>query len=556
MGRNARLYKTGDLVRWLPDGNLEYIGRSDFQVKIRGFRIELGEIESVLSSYTSIKQCVVIAREHSVEGNNNKYLVAYYTTTGVEKVDDEELRIYLSSKLPDYMVPSAFIFLDMLPLTINGKLDRRALPDPEFSGDSSSYVAPRNEVEAKLCSIFASVLGLEPSCVGITDDFFRLGGNSIFAIRLISKIKQDTSIALSVAAIFTHKNVKSLASYMDGSSREDIIISKYELLTDEEQLLSFAQERLWFIEKYESGTYAYNIPMVYELNTNVKIDVLKEAITGILERHEVLRSFIREDSQGNGYQIQSDSQVTIKEVQVPNKEELDTYLTQDANHVYDLANEYPIRVAIYKTQASCVLSIVIHHIAFDGWSTDIFLNELKEYYRYYSTEESPLNKLNLPTLSIQYKDFALWQRSYLTGEILDTQLSYWKNKLEGYETLNLLTDYVRPLEIDYKGKNIGFELDSALSNSLRAVAKKLGVSLYSLLLSAYYLMLKAYSSQDDIVIGTPVANRHYLQIEHLIGFFVNTLALRVQIDSTSNTTLEDFIKKIGSAKSSHCTNNQ
>jgi acyl-coenzyme A synthetase/AMP-(fatty) acid ligase/acyl carrier protein len=217
LGRNARLYKTGDLVRWLPDGNLEYIGRNDFQVKIRGFRIEPGEIESILSSYTSIKQCVVIAREHIVDGNSSKYLVAYYTSVSGEKVDDEELRTYLSSKLPDYMVPSAFVFLDSLPLTINGKLDRRALPDPEFSGDSSSYVAPRNEVEAKLCSIFASVLGLDLSVVGITDDFFRLGGDSIISIQLVSRIRQNLTISnnsdtnlCTVKDIFTHRTIQRL----------------------------------------------------------------------------------------------------------------------------------------------------------------------------------------------------------------------------------------------------------------------------------------------------------------------------------------------------------
>ena len=258
---------------------------------------------------------------------------------------------------------------------------------------------------------------------------------------------------------------------------------------------------------------------------------------------------IREDSQGNGYQeilSLKDYCLDIAEIEVENKEKLDTYLTEDANHVYDLANEYPIRVVIYNTASSYVLSIIIHHIGFDGWSSDIFLNELKEYYRYYSTGESNANKLNLPSLSIQYKDFALWQRSYLTGAVLDKQLSYWKNKLEGYETVNLVTDYLRPIEIDYKGKNIYFTIDKELSLALREVAKKLGVSLYSLLLSAYYLMLKAYTGQDDIVVGTPVANRHYPQIEHLIGFFVNTLALRVQIDSSSNTRLEEYIKKIGS----------
>ncbi|MDA0939234.1 MAG: condensation domain-containing protein, partial [Proteobacteria bacterium] len=323
------------------------------------------------------------------------------------------------------------------------------------------------------------------------------------------------------------------------------------------QLLSYAQERLWFIEKYEGGSNAYNVPMIFSINEGVGIEFLRESIRAIVERHEILRSVIREDGkEGIHYQEVIDIKeepFEIEEVKYCNKEELEKYLEEEANHIFDLGEEYPIRVKIYSLEggrgrSGCILSVIIHHIAFDGWSVDIFLKEVKEYYKYYKSKGSGLEEyeIKLPELSIQYKDFALWQRGYLTGEVLDNQLSYWRGELEGYETLQISTDYVRPAEMDYEGKEIRFEIDEKVSVSLREIAKELGVSLYSLMLSGYYLMLKGYSGQEDIVIGMPVANRHYMQIEDLIGFFVNTLALRVEIGSLKNKTLKEFIKYVGS----------
>ncbi|MSO13387.1 N-(5-amino-5-carboxypentanoyl)-L-cysteinyl-D-valine synthase [Rickettsiales endosymbiont of Trichoplax sp. H2] len=322
------------------------------------------------------------------------------------------------------------------------------------------------------------------------------------------------------------------------------------------QLLSYAQERLWFIEKYEGGSNAYNVPMIFSINEGVRIEFLKESIRAIVERHEILRSVIREDGkEGIHYQEVIDIKektFEIEEIKCCNKEELEKYLEEEANHIFNLGEEYPIRVKIYRLEvgdrSDYILSIIIHHIAFDGWSADIFLKEIKEYYKYYKSKGAGLGeyKVKLAELSIQYKDFALWQRGYLTGEVLDNQLSYWKRELEGYETLQISTDYARPVEMDYEGKEIRFEIDEKVSISLREIARELGVSLYSLMLSGYYLMLKGYSGQEDIVIGMPVANRHYMQIEDLIGFFVNTLALRVEIGSLKNKTLKEFIKYVGS----------
>ncbi|NDE18830.1 MAG: hypothetical protein EB000_00070 [Alphaproteobacteria bacterium] len=328
-----------------------------------------------------------------------------------------------------------------------------------------------------------------------------------------------------------------------------VVINKSEITTVVEQLLSFAQERLWFIEKYEEGSNAYNISMIFKLSDSIQLGILESSIRSIVNRHEVLRTLIKEDSDGHGYQLVLDDKkypLKITKTDVTDQLQLDQELENEINHIYDLSNEYPIKVALYKliNNTEYYLSVVIHHIAFDGWSTDIFLRELEAYYNYYLEESQGLEtNLELPILSIQYKDFALWQRSYLSGERLDTQLSFWKNKLSGYETLNLITDKPRPSRIEYKGKDIDFELDEDTSIGLRELAKELKVSLYSLLLSGYYLMLRSYSNQDDIVIGTPIANRHYNQIENLIGFFVNSLALRVKINSKDS--IKEFIQKIG-----------
>ncbi|CAG2169614.1 unnamed protein product, partial [Oppiella nova] len=496
--KNTRLYKTGDLVRWLPDGNLEYIGRNDFQVKIRGYRIELGEIENALSSYDGIGQSVVIAKEHKNTEEDlvvNKYLVGYYVSES--KLDEENIIGYLQKKLPEYMIPSVLVYLKELPLTINGKLDRKALPEPEFSS-GDNYVAPRNEVEKQVCEIWTNVLGLAVDKVGIRDDFFRLGGNSIVAIRLVSQLNKKLNSDIALSSIFKHRTIQELVHYFKYSTEDKVIINKAVITNVEEQLLSFAQERLWFIDKYEEGTNAYNIPMVFKLSKDIKLDILEKSVKSIVTRHEILRTLIKEDSKGNGYQVVINDQehpLEIIKVNIINHLQLDRELEKQINYICDLTKEYPIRACLYlldNIKVEYYLSIVIHHIAFDGWSADIFLRELQEYYNYYLNQFQGLeSNIELPNLSIQYKDFALWQRNYLSGDRLAKQLEYWKNKLENYETLNLISDKPRPSQISYQGSD---------------------VSLYSVLLSGYYLMLRSYSNQDDIVVGTPVANRHYGQI--------------------------------------------
>ncbi|MCC2644512.1 MAG: hypothetical protein K0R94_290, partial [Burkholderiales bacterium] len=550
---NARIYKTGDLVRMLPDGNIEYIGRNDFQVKIRGFRIELGEIASQLTAYPEIKQAVVLAFENpDVDCNvtSNKYLVAYYVAKA--KLDEAAILKYLNQGLPDYMVPRIFVFLEKLPLSINGKLNSKALPRPDIR---SKYIIPRNKLDKALVTVFARALTLNPDKLSINADFFQLGGNSILAIKLINQLKkQIPNVKLSVADIFKYKNIEKLSDYIvhhsSDASYQEVKISKYNLINPEEYKLSFAQERLWFIDNLEQGTNAYNIPIILKLSESTNEEYLFRAMEDIVKRHEILRTTIKQDANTNSYQevLKFSIYALINKHAYTNTRDLHRKLTLNCNYIFKLDNEYPIKIDFYKNKnnADKVLAIVIHHIAFDGWSKDVFLYEVNKIYKYYRelkiNEHASFHSFLQP-LSIQYKDYALWQREYLSEEILAKQLDYWKAQLHGYDNLHLMIDKPRPLILDYAGANVYFNLDEDISTQLRELAKELGISFYSVLLGCYYLLLSVYSNQKDIVIGAPVANRHYTGLENLIGFFVNTLAIRCEIDTKQ--TVFEYLSNIG-----------
>jgi amino acid adenylation domain-containing protein/non-ribosomal peptide synthase protein (TIGR01720 family) len=506
----TKLYKTGDLVKWLSDGTIEYIGRNDFQVKVRGYRIELGEIENALNAIEEIDQSCVLVKEK----NDTIHLVGYFKSS--TKIDEEVIIEALSSQLPDYMIPSAFIQLDRFPLTINGKLDRKALPNPDFV-NKESYVAPTSDLEIKLCTIWQEILSLEK--VGIEDNFFRIGGNSILAIRLSHKISKALATNISVADIFSHKTISCLGDFLKSNEIKQIAITPQNL---EEYPLSFAQERLWFIEQYEQGTNAYHIPLLVELQENTDRDRLKYAIDQVVRRHEVLRTVFKED-EGEYTQVIIDDDLVINEY---HSTDIDLQIERDINTSFDLQNELPIRVSLYHKNNKTFLLINIHHIASDGWSTDILLKEITAFY----------NDDHLPSLSIQYKDFSAWQRSYLKGDILQTQINYWQEKLQGYELLSLPIDKARPKQIDYAGANFLFTIEEELSNKLRELSNSLGCTMYTTLLSGFYILLSKHAAQDDIVLGTPIANRHYSEIQDLIGFFVNSLALRENINQQNNIT--------------------
>ena len=524
----TKMYKTGDLCRWLQDGSIEYIGRNDFQIKINGLRIELGEIEAKICEYPEIKQCVVTVFNHPK--TSNKTLVAYYTLKQTRdcrrETEDERLKTFLSEKLPDYMIPNIFIQLKKMPLNTSGKIDRKALPDPEFKSDAQTYAAPETELEKEFCKIWQNLLKLDR--IGITDDFFRIGGNSILAIQLSHRIRKELNVTLSVPNIFKYKTTKQLITNALGQERIDIPRTDLEKYP-----LSYAQKRLCFIDEYEGGTNAYNIPMILRLNPKININELKSALTKLINRHDILRTIIKEDN-SDYIQVIEHNTVDIKELKVK-ENTIPDVIRSCIKTVFKLREELPIKIWILNSN---ILIINIHHIAFDGWSISIFINELKEIYLSGIEQRDPI----LPELQIQYRDFAVWQKEYLQGKILEEQVAFWKSSLEGYENINLPLDKQRPSDTSYAGDNITFTISKELSEKARVIAKSKGITLYALLLTCYKLFLSKHCGQADIVVGSPIANRHYGKTENVIGFFVNTLALRTKIDDNEN--INELINKI------------
>ena len=523
-----RLYKTGDLARWLPDGNLEFLGRNDGQVKIRGFRIEIGEIEHALGQINGILKSCVLLKEINTESGTNKYLAGYYVpVANVSKISQAAIIEQLCAFLPEYMIPEIFIEMEDFPLTVNGKLDRKALPDPDFSSSLFEYIAPGTETECDVCRIWQTVLGIEH--VGITDDFFKIGGNSILAIQVAHRISKIPGLHVKVADIFKFKSISCLLHNIAG--RTHINIPKTHLSN---AALSFAQERLWFIEQYEPGTNAYNIPALFELDKDTDISGIIYALHQIVFRHEVLRTtIVQQPGMKSGFQTVHNSSISIEEITVSDKASLDSLLRKDMDRPFNLSNDFPVRATLYhlarpdllvdNPQAKCILLVNMHHIASDGWSVDIFLRELNSYYEAFIKGD---NSFRLPELEIQYIDYAVWQRTYLTGEILVKQMGYWMSKLTGFQPLVMPTDFHRPAKIDYRGANQSFAISKQISKKLRNLARRNGTTLNTVLLASLNIMLGKYTGQEDIITGSPIANRHHKQTDGLIGFFVNTQANR------------------------------
>ena len=530
-----KIYKTGDIAKWLPDGNIEYLGRSDFQVKVRGFRIELGEIENTLSNIKGVKQVCVLAKSRTIDKTEQQYLAVFYvldqSTKKIKKnqntqITSDFLIAQLKDKLPEYMIPSAWVELSELPLTANGKLDRKAFPAPDFIIEET-YVAPHTDTEKKLCQIWQDILGIAK--IGVTDDFFKIGVDSIVAIRAGVLLSESFNKSIYVGDIFKYWTIKTLSCYIDFQA---VVNNKISIAKGKIWPLSFAQQRLCFIEEYEKGTNAYHVPWFISFVRDMNINALKQSIKYIADRHKPLKTIFKKDESGQYYQIISNHPLEIQQHHYLSENQLLKQLKTDVNIPFKLFSDHPIRVVLYQksdTQFTHLL-INVHHVAIDGWSLDILANELLQCYEHFAYQKALL----LPALKIQYKDFSCWQRRYLQGERLETQLNYWRNKLLNYEALSLATDKPRPANFELIGSNVNFILDQRLSGQLKNLARKQGCTLYTLMLTGFYILLHKYTSQQDIIVGTPVANRHYPEIQHLIGFFVNHLILRQQIKSEEN----------------------
>jgi amino acid adenylation domain-containing protein len=524
----ARLYRTGDRVRRLPDGTLDFLGRIDEQVKIRGYRIEPGEIEAALSAHPQVRSCVVIPREDTP---GDKRLCAYVVLDG-DGVSASALREHLAATLPDYMVPAAFVVLEALPLTPNGKLDRAALPAPEGRKEREHRgVAPRTPTEEVLAGIWADVLRLDH--VDVEDDFFALGGHSLLGTRLISRIRAAFGVELPLRALFEAPTVARLAGRVEAAREQGARPAAPPLVPMPRQRalpLSYAQQRLWLIDQLEPSSATYNIPLALRLDGALDAGALTRSLAEIVRRHEALRTNYP-TVKGEPHQVIAAavpwSLLVVDLASLPDaarEGEAQRLATEDANRPFDLARGPLLRATLLRLdERAHVLLLNMHHVVSDGWSIGVLTTELSALYEAFSAgRPSPL-----PELRIQYADYALWQREWLSGEVLAEQLAYWKEHLRGAPAaLDLPLDRPRPAVESHRGAVLPILLPRELSAALGALSRREGATLFMTLLAAFQILLHRHSGQQDVVVGSPIAGRTLVETEGLIGFFVSTLVLR------------------------------
>ncbi|CCQ61736.1 non-ribosomal peptide synthetase [Crocosphaera watsonii] len=538
----SRLYKTGDLVCYLPDGNIEYLGRLDNQVKIRGLRIELGEIEAQIAQYETVKEAVVIARE---EIAGDKRLVAYLVPQEESTVNSSKLRKFLREKLPNYMIPSAFVTLEELPLTPNGKIDRKALPDDIGTQISSDeIVLPSTPIENLLAGIWAEILGIET--VGINNNFFELGGHSLIATRVISQIRQVFKVDIPIRYLFEKPTITQLAEEIEKAIKLDtpIEVTSIKRVSREQELpLSYAQQRLWFLTQLDPDSPAYNLHFCLRLSGPLNIDALSASINEIVKRHEVLRTNFTA-VEGQPFQvINPESNLPIPMIDLrdftPLEQEKEIYhlAKKDVSQPFDLENSPLLRVTLLKLNTEDhVILLTMHHIISDAWSMGVFVEEIAQLYPSFSAGKTP----TLAELPIQYADFAVWQRQWLQGEVLQTQLDYWKQQLgDTYTPLTFPQSSSGSKVKTNKGAKQSFMLSKDLTEAINLLCRQEGVTLYMTLLSVFQVLLHYFTGAEDIRVGSPIANRNRVEIEKLIGFFINTLVLR--IDLSGNPSFRELL---------------
>ncbi len=542
----ARLYKTGDLGRYLKDGTIEFIGRSDYQVKIRGFRIELAEIEAMLAQYPSVQEVAAVARDSE---SGQKYLAAYVVPSQELPCEVEELRSYLRAKLPEYMVPSTFVMLRALPLTPSGKLDRQALPAPEQVRPevARSFVAPRTPVEEVLAGIWARVLGTEH--VGIHDNFFDLGGHSLLATQVVSQIRETFQVELRLRSLFETPTLAGLAEVIETAVRagQKLELPPIEHVSREGELpLSFAQQRLWFLDQLEPGNPFYNICRGLILKGSLNVTALEQSLNEIVRRHEVLRTNFRDVDGRPVQEIASALNITLPIIDLGELSEEERVASvrqlasSHAQQPFDLTEGSLLRTTLLRLkEEEHVLVFTIHHIVADGWSAGVIVHEVAALYESFCSKKPLL----LPELSIQYADFAIWQRQWLQTEVQSFQMAYWKQQLGGnLPVLQLPTDRPRPAIQTFRGRKQRWQISKTLTEALKSFSKREAVTLFMTMLAAFKVLLYRYTNQADILIGSPIANRNRKEIEGLIGFFVNTLVLRT--DLSGNPSFKELLRRI------------
>jgi acyl carrier protein len=538
----ARLYRTGDLVRYRPDGQLEYLGRLDHQVKIRGFRIELGEIETVLRAYPSVADLLVTVREDQ----GDKRIVAYIVSGKNELPAAGEVRSYLKQRLPDYMIPSAFVQLERLPLLPNGKVDRRALPAPSADYKQNS-ASPKTSVEEMLVGIAATVLRVER--VGTTDNFFELGGHSLLATQLASRITESFGVELPLRTIFAHPTMVELAGWIEKALNnlpDQELVELVALPRNGPMPLSYAQRRLWFIQELEPESPAYNIAAAVRLTGRLNRPALQQMLNEIVRRHETIRTrFINLDGEV-AQQILSQLEVGIDVVDLSGVDADESALLAEklmraeARCPFDLRHDTLMRMKLLKLgESEHVAFLTMHHIISDGWSIGVLIEEMSNLYQAF-VEGKPSPLAELP---IQYADYAQWQRRILQGDLLEANLNYWRKQLRNSPPLlQLPLDHPRPAIQSSRGAQQPFVLPRQLGEALNKLTRSEGVTLFITLLAAYKTLLYSYSGQTDLILGTNVANRRATNTEKLVGFFVNMLVLRS--DLSGNPSFRELLHRV------------
>ncbi|MBW5485661.1 non-ribosomal peptide synthetase, partial [Streptomyces bambusae] len=535
----SRMYRTGDLVRWNADGQIEYLGRTDFQVKVRGFRIELGEIEAVLARHPGIAQVAVVVREDTP---GDQRIVAYTVpAAGAAAVADAAgLRAHVAAALPEYMVPSAFVTLAALPLNPNGKLDRRALPAPDFGAAAGTGRAPRTPQEEQLTALFAEILGVDT--VSIDDSFFDLGGHSLLATRVVSRIRTLFGAELAVRTLFETPTVAALSERLGDAGREPARPALVAQVRPESVPLSPAQRRLWFLNRFEERSGTYNLPLAVRLTGALDTEALTAALGDVVARHEALRTVFPDTDGHPRQQVLAADTVRPALHTAPYTEQA---LAEAAARDFDLATEVPVRAHLFTVDADTdVLLLVVHHIAADGWSMAPLARDLAEAYRARREGRAPARE----PLPVQYADYTLWQRDVLgdedeAGSELARQIGYWRQTLDRLpEELALPTDRPRPAEMSFRGDTVPLHLPAQAHARLAELARTSRASVFMVVQAALAALLDRLGAGTDIPIGSPIAGRTDEALDDLVGFFVNTLVLRT--DVSGDPTFRELLDRV------------
>lgn len=543
-----RLYFTGDVANYRPEGAIEFAGRRDEQIKLRGFRVELGEIETALSGYPGIREQVVIVREDQL---GDRRLTAYIVTELEQQLSAGELRQYLQEKLPPYMVPAAFVELPALPLTANGKIDRRALPAPEASNacDLDSYTAPRDAFEEEVIRIWSEVLMIDP--IGAHDNFFDLGGHSLLAIQLISKLRESFKVEIPLRTLFDQPTPAELSMALQSALRcEEPAVAATSIAPvprTQSLPLSFAQQRLWFLDQLQPNSPAYNVPVAFRLTGKLDVEAFRSSLNEIVARHESLRTCFPMERGRPVQVINEPSAVIVDETDLSHLGEPEraaqarTLINAEAESSFNLASGPLFRSRIIKLKDDeCILLLTMHHIVADGWSLGVLMKELKQLY---AMELSDGGGRGLPELAVQYADYAVWQRERMQGEQFERELDFWRAELKGSpESLELTVAEGPRRGQNNRGATERLTIAGELTSEIKETSRREGVTLFMFLLTAFYVLLHYYSKRDDIVVGVDVANRNHSGTESVIGLFVNQVVMRA--DLSGNPNFQDLLARV------------